>query len=161
MARASLSDGRDRPMTAPWTIRLARPEYAVAVLAADVFDGPATAAGTRRFLGTPGTADQRNILMIAEQAGRIVGFASGTVTDHPDKPPSLFVQEVGVNEDAQRLGIGRALILALRAEGRNRGRRSSWVLTGPDNTAARALYNTTGGVETPGVVMVEWDEGDA
>lgn len=141
-----------------WTIRQLGPGDVAAVLAAEVFDGPATEAATRRYLGHPGAADPRNILLVAEQEGRIVGFASGTVLDHPDKAPSLFVQEVGVNDDARRKGIARALLAALRAEGRARGCRTTWVLTEGDNTPARALYTAAGGVETGGVVMIEWDE---
>ncbi len=142
-------------MTPDWQIRRLGPDDAAAVLAADVFDGPATPEGTRRFLGQAGAGDRRNILMVAEMAGEILGFASGTVLDHPDKPPNLFVQEVGVNDDAQRQGIGRALVVALRAEGRKSGCTATWVVTETDNTAARALYTGTGGVETLDVVMVE------
>lgn len=141
-----------------WTIRRIGPDEADLILGADVFDGPATIAATTRFLGSPGAADARTVLVVAEQAGRVVGFASGTVLDHPDKPRNLFVQEVGVNEEAQRQGIGRALVLALRDEGRKLGCAATWVLTEPDNAPARALYRGTGGVETVGVVMVEWAE---
>jgi ribosomal protein S18 acetylase RimI-like enzyme len=143
-----------------WTIQLARPEHAPDVLAADVFDDPADALATARFLGTPGAADPRNLLVLARLDGRVVGFASGTVLDHPDKPRNLFVQELGVNEDAQRQGIARALLAALRAEGRARGCKVSWVLTDGNNRAARATYAGTGGAETTGVVMYEWDEVD-
>ncbi|MES2914394.1 MAG: GNAT family N-acetyltransferase [Pseudomonadota bacterium] len=145
-------------MTTDWRIRRIGPEDAAALFPTDVFDGPATPEGCARFLGPPGAARPDTILLVAEAAGRIVGFASGTVLDHPDKPPGLFVQEVGVNPDAQRRGIGRALILALRAEGRRLGCATSWVLTEPDNSPARALYAGSGGVETVGLVMVEWDE---
>ncbi len=150
-------------MTA-WRIRRAGPADEAAILAADVFDGPATRGGTAWFLGAGGTGAEsvgggaRDILMIADIDGRIVGFASGTVLYHPDKAPSLFVQEVGVNEDAQRRGIARALVLAIRDEGRKQGCTTAWVLTEADNTAARALYAATGGVETTDVVMVEWEE---
>jgi ribosomal protein S18 acetylase RimI-like enzyme len=143
-----------------WIIQLARPEHAPDVLAADVFDDPADALATARFLGLPGAADPHNILVLARLDGRVVGFASGTVLDHPDKPRNLFVQELGVNEDAQRRGIARALLAALRAEGRARGCKVSWVLTEGDNLAARATYTATGGAETADVVMYEWDEGD-
>lgn len=141
-----------------WTIRLAGPEDATRVLAASVFDGPAEAAATTRFLGTSGANDPRNILVLAEVEGHAVGFASGTVLDHPDKPTNLFVQELGVNVEAQRRGIARALLAALRAEGRLRGCVISWVLTEEDNHPARATYAATGGVETNGIVMFEWDE---
>lgn len=145
-------------MTA-WRIRRAGPADEAAILGADVFDGPATQDGTARFLDA--RAFPRDILMIADLDGRIVGFASGTVLFHPDKAPQLFVQEVGVNEEARRQGIARALVLAVRAEGRKQGCTTSWVLTEPDNAAARALYIGTGGVETTEVVMIEWEEDPA
>lgn len=142
-----------------WRIRQVGPAEAAAVLAADVFDGPALAGSVAAFLGAPGAGDPRNILLLAEIGDRAVGFASGTVLDHPDKPRALFLQELGVNEDARRQGIALALVAALRAEGRRRGCQVTWVLTEPDNAPARAVYAAAGGVEVPGIVMVEWDEG--
>jgi ribosomal protein S18 acetylase RimI-like enzyme len=141
-----------------WTIHLARPSDAADVLTADVFDHAGDAAATTRFLGSPGAADRRNILFLARMEGRVVGFVSGTVLDHPDKPRNLLLQELGVNEDARRRGIARALLAALRAEGRARGCTITWVLTEGENEAARATYAAAGGIETTGVVMVEWDE---
>ncbi|OZA10870.1 MAG: hypothetical protein B7Y02_09780 [Rhodobacterales bacterium 17-64-5] len=139
----------------------AGPGDAARVLAADVFDAPATAEATARFLGTSGLADPRNILLVADLDGRAVGFVSGTVMDHPDKPRGLFVQELGVNEAAQRRGIARALLAALRAEGRALGCSATWVLTEADNAAARATYAATGATETTGVVLYEWTEAAA
>jgi ribosomal protein S18 acetylase RimI-like enzyme len=145
-------------MDRTWRIRRVRADEPELVLAADVFDGPAARQGTMAFLGSPGAEDPRNILMIAEQGGTVVGFASGTILDHPDKPRTLFVQELGVNEPAQRQGIARALIATLRAEGRAAGCRSTWVLTETTNGPARALYAGAGGDETTGVVMFDWDD---
>lgn len=142
------------------TIRLVRPEDTPDVLAADVFDDPAAALSTARFLGQPGAPDPRNILVLARLGGRVVGFASGTVLDHPDKSRNLFVQELGVNDTAQRRGIARALLAALRAEGRARGCKVTWVLTEGDNLAARATYAATGGTGTSDIVMYEWEEAD-
>jgi GNAT superfamily N-acetyltransferase len=145
-------------MKEDWIVRLAGPEDIPLIRTADVFDDPATQSGTIAFLGRPEAPDPRNILVIVTIGGRIVGFASGTVLDHPDKPRNLFIQELGVNEDMQRQGIARMLLAALRAEGRRRGCHQSWVLTEYDNGPARATYAATGGKETTGVVMYEWDE---
>lgn len=140
---------------ADWRIRQVDAGDAAAVLAADVFDGPALAGAVERFLGAEGP---HNILMLAEAEGRAIGFASGTVLDHPDKPRALFIQELGVNEEARRQGIATALIAALRDAGRRRGCEVTWVLTEAENAGARATYAAAGGRETTGVVMVEWDE---
>lgn len=142
-----------------WRIRQAGPDDVAAVLGADVFDGPALPEAVTAFLGT-GAADPRTVLMLAEAGGRAIGFASGTVLDHPDKPRELFIQELGVNSEARRQGIGQALIAALRQEGRRRGCVASWVLTETDNTVARATYAAAAGRETTGIVMVDWDESD-
>lgn len=143
---------------AEWKLRLARPEDATGLLAADVFDGPADPGAVARFLGRPGAPDPRNILILAEVDGRVVGFASGTVLDHPDKPRMLFINELGVNEDMQRQGIARVLLAAIRTEGRARGCRKSWLATETDNLPALALYRATKGTETAGLVMFDWDE---
>ncbi|MCU0828383.1 MAG: GNAT family N-acetyltransferase [Tabrizicola sp.] len=140
-------------------IRRIGPSDAALVLAAEVFDHPASEAATRRFLGPDGRPDARNILILAWLNGEIVGFVSGTVLDHPDKPRNLFLQELGVNEPARGRGIAKALIAALRAEGRARGCQATWVLTEAGNTPARATYAAAGGEETTGVVMYEWNEG--
>ncbi|NJS39312.1 MAG: GNAT family N-acetyltransferase [Rhodobacteraceae bacterium] len=128
------------------------------VLQADVFDGPARRDWVLRTLGPDGQPDPRNLLMLAILAGEVVGFASGTVIDHPDKPPTLFINEVGVNDSAQRQGIGRALLQAIRTAGRARGCQASWVTTEAENSAARALYRAEGGAETVDIVMYDWNE---
>jgi GNAT superfamily N-acetyltransferase len=138
-------------------LRLAAPGDAGLVLSADVFDGPARAGFTARFLGAP-DPDPRCILLLAELGGQVVGFASGAVLDHPDKAPQLFLMELGVNDSAQGKGIGRALVARMRAEGRTRGCSVTWTLTEADNAPARATYRAAGGEETMGVVMYEWDE---
>jgi ribosomal protein S18 acetylase RimI-like enzyme len=143
-------------------LALAGPRERDRVLSVDVFDGPATVAFVDRFLGSEGNPDARTILVLAHRddggGETVVGFASGVVLDHPDKAPTLFISEIGVNEEARRLGIGRALLVAIRAEGCRRGCQSSWVATEGDNAPARALYTAAGGRETEAVVMYEWDE---
>jgi ribosomal protein S18 acetylase RimI-like enzyme len=141
-----------------WKIRSVGPEDAQAIVAADVYDGPARADWVRRFLGAANAPDPRNLMFVAEVAGRICGFVSGIVQDHPDKPPTLYIGELGVNDAWQRHGIARALVQAIRAEGRARGCQASWVLTEGDNLPALALYRALGGNETREVVMFDWDE---
>ena len=145
-------------MPTDWQIHLAGPEDLELVLQAAVFDGPARRDWVERTLGPDGQRDPHSLLVLASLDGRIVGFASGMVVDHPDKPPTLFINELGVEEVAQRRGIGRSLLQAIRAAGRQRGCQTAWVLTESDNDAARALYRSAGGAETPEIVMYDWDE---
>jgi ribosomal protein S18 acetylase RimI-like enzyme len=145
-------------MPKKFTIRRLGPEDRATVLAAEVFDGPALVASVDRFLGTAGAPDPRNLILVAEVDGRIEGFVSGVLLDHPDKPLTLFVAELGVNEAVRRRGIGRALLAAIRAEGQARGCKVTWVATEGDNDPACALYRASGGAETGNIVMFEWNE---
>ncbi len=145
-------------MTEIWTIRRVGPDDAEAVLSADVYDGPASREGVRRFLGPSSAPDPRNLMLVAEVDGRIEGFVTGHLIDHPDKPRSLFINELGVNEAQGRRGIGRALVQAIRAEGRAAGCSSTWVATDGDNLPACGLYRAAGGIETRDIVMFTWTE---
>lgn len=108
----------------------------------DVFDDPVRVARASEFL-----ADPRHHLAAALDRGRLVGFASGVHYVHPDKPPELFVNEVGVSPSHRRRGIGVRLVRALLEHARTLGCRNAWVATEPDNAAARALYAAAGGRE--------------
>ena len=120
-------------------------------VADDVFDKPVRPDQARAFL-----ADPRHHIAAALDDGRVVGFASAVHYLHPDKPPELWINEVGVASDHQRRGVGRALIDCLLGHARRLGCAEAWVLTEPDNTAARALYRAAGGTESGPVVMVSF-----
>lgn len=115
-------------------------------VAADVFDHPIDARWSAEFL-----ADARHHLAVAidDETGLVVGMASGVRYVHPDKPPELWVNEVGVAPSHQGRGIGRQVLLALLTVGRTLGCREAWVLTSPQNTAARRLYLAAGGAQDP------------
>lgn len=140
-----------------WTIRTAGPDDAGLLVAAGdaLFDHPVTPDGAAAFLDDPA-----QVLVIACAEGRVLGFASGAFVRHPDKPLSLFVNEVSVHESARRRGIGRALVEAIVAHGRGAGCGSAWVLTETDNLPARGLYRRVGGAETDGIVMYDWADDD-
>ena len=53
-------------------------------------------------------ADSRHHLAVAVDEGRVVGMASAVHYVHPDKPPELWINEVGVAPTHRGLGIGRA-----------------------------------------------------
>ena len=118
---------------------------------AGLFDHPVDPAQAAAFLADPG-----HLLILAFAGEDAVGFVSGTVLRHPDKPPSLFVNEVGVREAWQRRGIARRLMQQMMAMGRANGCEGLWLGTEPDNIAALALYRSLRGDEVP-FIGFGWD----
>ena len=123
-----------------------------AILSSDAFDHPARPDQTRAFLDAPDTA-----IIGALNGDRMIGFASATVLLPPDKPPMLFVNEVGVNEGFRKRGIATRLVEALIDWARAYGCEGIWLATEEDNAAARALYRKLDARETTGVVVYDWD----
>ena len=86
-------------------------------------------------------------------------MASAVHYIHPDKPPELWINEVGVAAAYQQQGIGGRLLRALFDRGRELGCGEAWVLTDWENEAARRLYASVGGREEPpeGAVLVTFE----
>jgi ribosomal protein S18 acetylase RimI-like enzyme len=110
--------------------------------AKDVFDNPIDPELTREFLEDP-----RHHMAVAIDDGLVVGFASGVHYVHPDKRPELWINEVALAPTHRRRGLGRALLRALFAVGRDHRCSVAWVLTDRSNVAAMALYESVGGIE--------------
>lgn len=117
----------------------------------DLFDHLVDPAQAKHFLEDP-----RHLLFFAVDGSEVVGFVSGTILLHPDKPPSLFVNEVGVREAWRRKGIGRVLVENIIKTARGRGCGNFWLATEPDNAAALALYRSLDGEEI-GAVCFGWN----
>lgn len=125
----------------------------LARVAPGVFDRPVDPRWSAEFL-----ADPRHHLAVALAGDRVVAMASAVHYLHPDKPPELWINEVGVAPSHRRRGLGRAVLSALLAHGRALGCRGAWVLTDEGNAAARRLYATLGGREADArEVMVGFD----
>ncbi len=131
-------------MPAPVTVRLLAVTDAplLETAAADVFDLPVDPRLTAQFL-----ADPRHHIAAALAECRVVGMATAVHYVHPDKPPELWINEVGVSEPYQRQGIARRMLDTLFQHARTLGCAQAWVLTESGNTPARALYAATGGRE--------------
>jgi ribosomal protein S18 acetylase RimI-like enzyme len=111
-------------------------------VAAEVFDNPIDPQLTREFL-----ADPRHHIAVAIDNGQVVGFASGVHYVHPDKPPEMWINEVGVAPSHRRRGLAKAVLQSLLQIARERNCSSAWVLTDQTNEAAIALYESAGGTE--------------
>jgi ribosomal protein S18 acetylase RimI-like enzyme len=125
-------------------IRLLGPRD-IAVLgnvAEDVFDEDINPRWTVEFLNDP-----RHHMVVALLGNQVIGMASAVHYVHPDKPPEMWVNEIGVAPPYRQRGIGRQLVAALFARGRELGCKEAWLGTEESNTAARRLYASAGGVE--------------
>lgn len=112
-----------------------------------VFDNPVAPSLASEFLN-----DRRHHLIVAIHEGEVVGMITAVDYVHPDKAPQLWINEVGVAPPYQRQGIGRALLRAMLAHGRERGCTEAWLGTEHDNAAARGLYEDAGSVAEPFVL---------
>ncbi len=116
-----------------------------------LFDQPMDPVQADAFLVNP-----LHHIVVALDAGAVVAFASGAVVLHPDKPPSMFIIEVGTRESHQRRGYGKAVTQALIDHARTLGCKGVWLGTEPDNAPARSLYRNLGAQEE-GFVGYGWD----
>jgi ribosomal-protein-alanine N-acetyltransferase len=121
------------------------------VAAQHLFDGPAKADATARFLAEPGSH-----LLVGYVDGEPAGFVSGVEVTHPDKGTELFLYELAVHEAHRRRGYARALIAALEALAREQGCRGMFVFVDDDNEAGRAAYASAGGKDASRPWMVDW-----
>jgi ribosomal protein S18 acetylase RimI-like enzyme len=129
-------------------------DQALVFAAQHLFDGPAQAAATRRFLES---ADHHLLLALEGPAQRPVGFVSGVELTHPDKGTEVFLYELAVDEAFQRQGIGRRLVTALAELAVSRGCYGMWVgVDDPANAAALAVYRAAGAAAPERVLLFNW-----
>ncbi len=128
------------------------PDTARLLIGAEVFDHAVDPGQLAAFVDDPGHEQ-----VFAMRGRDVVGFASGVVLLHPDKPPIFFVNEVGVCPELRRQGIATALMHTLMGIARGRGCRGIWLATEGDNEEARAFYRNLGARETDDVVIYDWD----
>jgi aminoglycoside 6'-N-acetyltransferase I len=93
--------------------------------------------------------DPRHHLAVAIEDGVVVGMASAVHYVNPDKPPELWINEIGVAPTHRNQHVGRRLLQALLDRGRELNCLQSWVLTDRSNLPAMQLYRACGGVEAP------------
>lgn len=106
----------------------------------DVFDYTVNESYAREFLDDP-----RHHIVAALVDGVVIGFASAVHYIHPDKPPELWINEVGVAAPHQGRGIAKAILKEMVRLGNELGCANAWVLTDKNNIAANGLYRSVGG----------------
>lgn len=106
----------------------------------DVFDGPIIPEMLGSYL-----SDQKQHITVAMDGGKMVGMCSGMHHHHPDKRPSMWVNELSVAGPWRRRGIATALIGALADHGRSRHCTEIWVIADPTDMA-EGFYTSLGWV---------------
>lgn len=117
----------------------------------DVFDNAVHPDFAREFL----SAGRHHLAVALSLEGMVVGMASGVHYVHPDKPPQMFINEVGVSQAHEGQGIGKRLLAALLERAAELGCTEAWTATEPENLRAQALYAKAGGTKdaTPFVMF--------
>lgn len=108
----------------------------------DVFDGPVRPDLLQEYL-----ADPRLHMVVARVDGQIVGMITGLHHIHPDKPPQMWVNELGVATHVRRRGIATALMQALTDHARSLGCTEIWVVADPTDEA-EGFYESLGWART-------------
>jgi ribosomal protein S18 acetylase RimI-like enzyme len=98
----------------------------------------------RRVLGMMQARSRR--LLVARRDGRIVGTVQLDIATPPNQPHRAEVTKLLVHPDARRLGIARALMLAVEALARREGR-SLLTLDTRTGDSAEPLYRDLGFVQ--------------
>jgi len=114
------------------------------------FDHPVNPEFAAEFLSDP-----RHHLVVALDGRDVVGFASAVHYIHPDKPPELWIDEVGVAPSHQNRGLGQRILQQMLELGARLGCGQAWVLTDASNEPAVRLYSSFGGAEaaTPQIMF--------
>jgi GNAT superfamily N-acetyltransferase len=108
---------------------------------------PSDAETLDRRLGRVGRESSIRMI-VAEQDGRIVAFASLHVLHLIEGPPLGRLSAIVVTEPARRGGVGRALIERLEGEARTMGCDRTEVTSGEWRAEAHAFYRELGYEET-------------
>ena len=120
------------------TIRVMQPgdEPRLAKVGDGVFDGILEPARLRAFLEMPG-----HFLIVAIDVDVVVGMTTAVRYLNPDKPPELWINEVGVAPAHRNRGVATALLGKALQIGRDLDCKQAWVLTDDANEPAKRVYS--------------------
>ncbi|WP_260697019.1 GNAT family N-acetyltransferase [Streptomyces sp. 130] len=116
-------------------------------------DLPLLDRAARLFGGVPADVaflgPQNAMAFVASKGDEILGWCWGYHLVRPDASGMLYVHGLDVAEGHRRRGIGRSLLKAFMAAGKEAGAAKMFVFTSEANTAARSLYEPMGGGPRP------------
>ncbi|MBM3615627.1 MAG: GNAT family N-acetyltransferase [Alphaproteobacteria bacterium] len=85
-------------------------------------------------------ATENHLLVVAQDAGCVIGQIRAIVHLQPDGANQLYIDNLGVAPTHLRRGIASLLLQDVLSWGEARGCEDAWVATELDNEAARGLY---------------------
>lgn len=103
------------------------------------FDREATEAQLKRLL----ESDQ-HLILVAEEGGQVIGYAHAASYDCLYFPFLLNLLALAVAQDFQGQGHGRALMQALREEGKSAGYTGIRINSGISRSSAHEFYRSLG-----------------
>lgn len=108
------------------------------------YDQPSDVRGAREFLGERMEARQ-SLVIVAASDDALVGFAQlYPMFSSVRMAPIWILNDLYVDADMRRLGVGRLLLEASAAAARGAGATRLVLETARENLAARALYESAG-----------------
>lgn len=106
-------------------------------VATDVFDEAIDPDYLRSYL-----AEANHHMIVAIQAHEVVGQIRAVLHRHPDRPPELYIDNLGVTPTLQRQGIATKLLDAMLGLGKTLGCEEAWLATESNNTQAKGFYES-------------------
>lgn len=103
------------------------------------FDREETEAQLKRLLET-----DQHLILVAEEDGQVIGYAHAASYDCLYFPSLLNLLALAVAQDFQGKGHGRALMQALREEGKAAGYTGIRINSGISRSAAHEFYRCLG-----------------
>ena len=103
------------------------------------FDREATEAQLKRLL-----ENDQHLILVAEEGGQVIGYAHAASYDCLYFPSLLNLLALAVAQDFQGQGHGRALMQALREEGKAAGYTGIRINSGISRSAAHEFYRCLG-----------------
>jgi len=95
--------------------------------------------------------DPSFVLFLAYSEGSGVGYLHAELLSRLDGERMLLIYDVEVDKRHRRRGVARELMRTALRFAEDSGVARSWLLTEPDNLAARGLYDSLGGDEFPAI----------
>ena len=103
------------------------------------FDREATEAQLKKLL-----ENDQHLILVAEEGGQVIGYAHAARYDCLYFPSLLNLLALAVAQDFQGQGHGRALMQALREEGKAAGYTGIRINSGISRSAAHEFYRCLG-----------------